>query len=326
MLIAPTMFSSVAVVVAAFVALGCAQSNSSYPSPPTVLGPEDVTGGSIEGFQPPHLFQDNGTYGPQVEIMHYYYDQWPIGLAAFPTGDSKALYACYTRGPYKYTLGKITNLTAEEPWPNQEINTPPGGLLDENLTSLTGYSMATNSTDHFISVQALYTDPKGRLWVLDTGRPTVTTDNGASTMAYAVVGGPKLVLMNRENGTIERTYTFPGDVHFPDSSINDVRFDLRHNITASGQGVAYIVDSSNEGRNAFIVLDLGTGKSWRRLDQHPSMLRTLILFIAYPSIAADMLRSDTYNNRASYAGIPTYIVSGQKRAGEAHSLIPSFSS
>jgi sugar lactone lactonase YvrE len=55
--------------------------------------------------------------------------------------------------------------------------------------------------------------------------------------------------------------------------MNDVRFDLRPNVTASGQGIAYIVDSSDEGRPGFIMLDLGTGESWRRLTQHPSTLR-----------------------------------------------------
>ena len=56
--------------------------------------------------------------------------------------------------------------------------------------------------------------------------------------------------------------------------MNDLRFDMRANATASGKGIAYIVDSSNEGRTGFIMLDLGTGHSWRQLTQHPSTLRT----------------------------------------------------
>jgi len=55
--------------------------------------------------------------------------------------------------------------------------------------------------------------------------------------------------------------------------MNDVRFDMRQNVTDSGEGIAYIVDSSNEGRNGLIMLDLGTGDSWRQLDEHPSVLR-----------------------------------------------------
>jgi len=60
-------------------------------------------------------------------------------------------------------------------------------------------------------------------------------------------------------------------VAYPDSYLNDVRFDLRKNVTASGKGVAYITDSSVEGRNGIIIVDLGTGESWRHLDGHPSV-------------------------------------------------------
>lgn len=29
--------------------------------------------------QDPGVIRDPGTYGPQVEIVHLYYDQWPTG-------------------------------------------------------------------------------------------------------------------------------------------------------------------------------------------------------------------------------------------------------
>lgn len=52
--------------------------------------------------------------------------------------------------------------------------------------------------------------------------------------------------------------------------LNDVRFDLTPSLTSSGQGVAYITDSSSEGRNAIIVVDLGSGEAWRRLMNIPA--------------------------------------------------------
>ena len=55
--------------------------------------------------------------------------------------------------------------------------------------------------------------------------------------------------------------------------MNDVRFDLRANVTTGGKGIAYIVDSSNEGRTGFIMLDLATGDSWRRLNGDHSVAR-----------------------------------------------------
>jgi hypothetical protein len=62
--------------------------------------------------------------------------------------------------------------------------------------------------------------------------------------------------------------------------MNDLRFDMRANITESGEGMVYIVDSSNEGRTGFVMIDLGTGESWRQLSQHPSTLR---IFADVPS-------------------------------------------
>ncbi|RFU23682.1 hypothetical protein B7463_g12657, partial [Scytalidium lignicola] len=204
--------------------------------------------------------RDTGTYGPPVEEVHYYYDQWPIGISVSKTG---RIFACYTRGTYKYTLGEISNLTAEVPYPNANLNSPPGGLAK----SRDGILFGSNDRDHFISVQALFNTPDDRLWVLDTGRPTVN-QTGTPSIAYAAPGGPKLVAINLTTNEIEKSYYFPADVHYPDSYMNDLRFDFRPNVTKSGKGLAYIVDSSNEGRNGFIMLDLGTGETWRHLTQN----------------------------------------------------------
>jgi sugar lactone lactonase YvrE len=53
--------------------------------------------------------------------------------------------------------------------------------------------------------------------------------------------------------------------------VNDIRFDLRASLTSSGKGVAYITDSSSEGRNGIIIVDLGTGESWRHLNNIPEV-------------------------------------------------------
>lgn len=217
------------------------------------------------------LRTDNGTYGPSLEEFHYYYDQWPIGLAVSSTG---RLFVCYTRGEYAYTLGEAVNKTAEAPYPSAESNLPVSALN----TSYNGIPFGSADSSGLISVQALYITPKTAtrdetLWALDTGRPSLTDSQGAVTVPYAQPGGPKLVAISLANDSIYETYTFPPDVHYPDSYMNDVRFDLRANTTTSGGGVAYIVDSSDEGRPGFIVLDLGTGESWRRLTQDPSVLR-----------------------------------------------------
>lgn len=249
-----------------------------------------------------HVRIDTGTYGPPLDEFHYYYDQWPIGLAVSRTG---RVFTCYTRGAYAYTLGEVVNQTAERAYPSQGLNTPPEGLWS---TDRNGVAFGSNDENHFISVQALYVTPDDTLWVLDTGRPTTTTTTTTTTnettgtvirMPYAAPGGPKLVAIDLATDTVARTYTLPADVHYPDSYMNDLRFDLRPNATTTtssasdgasgdgGGGIAYIVDSSNEGRTGFIMIDLGTGESWRQLDQHPSTLR----------VAEDV---------PSYNGIPGY--------------------
>lgn len=47
---------------------------------------------------------------------------------------------------------------------------------------------------------------------------------------------------------------------------SELRIDLRPNITASGKGVAYITDSSSEGRNGLVIVDIGAKQAWRHLD------------------------------------------------------------
>jgi sugar lactone lactonase YvrE len=214
---------------------------------------------------------DTGSYGPALEEYHYYYDQWPIGLAISSSG---RFFVSYTRGTYSFTLGEAVNKTAETPYPSAELNLP----ISQLNTSWNGIPFGSNNSTGLISVQALYITPENArrpetLWVVDTGRPTVLDGNGMPSMPYAQPGGPKILGINLGNDSVYATYTFPASVHFPDSYMNDIRFDLRPNLTSSGAGIAYIVDSSDEGRPGFIMLDLGTGESWRRLTQHPSVLR-----------------------------------------------------
>lgn len=217
---------------------------------------------------------DNGTYGPAIEEVHYYYDQWPIGIAVASDG---RIFTTYTRGSDRYTLGVVVNETAEEPYPSLELNLP----VDQLNTSWHGIDFGSGNSSAFISVQAVYVTPQanatGRpetLWVLDTGRPTIHNAQGDPSMPYAQPGGPKLVAISVANNSIYETFTFPSTVHYPDSYLNDLRFDLRPNVTGtSGKGIAYLVDSSNEGRPGFIMVDLGTGESWRRLTQDKSVLR-----------------------------------------------------
>lgn len=110
-------------------------------------------------------------------------------------------------------------------------------------------------------------DSADRLWILDTGR-VLTPDGILVTSTY---GGPKLVGVNLQTNQVFQTILFPQTVAYPDSYLNDVRFDLRPEVAPGGKGIAYITDSSVEGRNGIIMADLGTGETWRHLDGNPTV-------------------------------------------------------
>ncbi|MFT4112193.1 L-dopachrome tautomerase-related protein [Silvibacterium sp.] len=99
-----------------------------------------------------------------------------------------------------------------------------------------------------MSVQSVVVDAKDHLWILDTGRV-----EGAP----APLGGAKLVEVNLFSNSVERTIVFPREVAPADSYMNDVRLD-------DVRDRAYITDSS-ETTHGLIVVDLKSGKSWKRL-------------------------------------------------------------
>ena len=109
-----------------------------------------------------------------------------------------------------------------------------------------------------VSVQSVVVDPADRLWILDTGSPLF------QPTAY---GGPKLVCVDLTADKVTKKILFPQDVALPTTYLNDVRFDLRRN---SGGGIAFITDSAQRGPNGIICVDLASGESWRRLNDHPS--------------------------------------------------------
>ncbi len=108
-----------------------------------------------------------------------------------------------------------------------------------------------------VSVQSVVVDPADHLWILDTGSPLFQPTK---------YGGPKLVCVDLETNQVIKKILFPQNIALPTTYLNDIRFDLRR----GKEGVAYITDSSQNGSNGIIVVDLASGESWRRLNDHPS--------------------------------------------------------
>jgi len=122
---------------------------------------------------------------------------------------------------------------------------------------------ATNAGDQpdtLFSVQSVVVDPRNRLWALDTG--------SLDMQPVKSIEWIKLVGIDLSTNKVFKTIRFPEGVVTTNSYINDVRFDLRR-----GQdGMAFITDSSSAGDNGIIVVDLASGRSWRKLNKHRATL------------------------------------------------------
>jgi len=163
----------------------------------------------------------------------------PIGVTVSRTG---RIFMSFPRafdvGPYD--VAEIKN-GVPIPYPNAAVN---------RLSSLP-------QAGRLVSVQGLTVDADDRLWLLDLGiiktKPTSC-------------GGPKLVAVDLKTNRIVQTILFPRTVAGPNAYLNDVRVDLR----LGTAGTAFITDSSEKGPNGIVVVDLATGASRRRLNDHPS--------------------------------------------------------
>jgi len=101
----------------------------------------------------------------------------------------------------------------------------------------------------FVGANSLRVGPDGALWVVDRGAGGIG--------APLVDGGPKLVRIDLAANRVSRIYDL-ALVAQGASFVDDVRFN---------GDTAYLTDA---GRPALIVLDLGTGKARRVLENHPS--------------------------------------------------------
>ncbi|MEG4007339.1 L-dopachrome tautomerase-related protein [Microcoleus sp. Pol11C1] len=140
----------------------------------------------------------------------------------------------------EYTVAEVRNGQTVA-YPNPEINRPNPSDPSKSL----------------ISVQSVVVDPRDRLWILDTA---------SINFGPPQPGGAKLVGVDLGQNQIFKTIVFPPNVALPTTYLNDVRFDLRR----GKAGMAFITDSSDKGPNGIIVVDLDSGRSWRRLNDHPS--------------------------------------------------------
>jgi sugar lactone lactonase YvrE len=182
-----------------------------------------------------------GTTIGELELIHAFSGAMPTGVSVSHGGRIFVNFPRWDRDEdVTATVVELHN-GDEVPFPTMAWNQPA----------------STDDSTAFVSVQSIVVDPADRLWVLDTGRPE---------FELARPGGPKLVGVDLTTDTVFRTITFDPTVALETTYLNDVRFDLRR----GGGGVAFITDSSPQGPNGLIVVDLETGEAWRRLNDHRS--------------------------------------------------------
>lgn len=175
----------------------------------------------------------------RIESVASFYGPMPTGVTV-SQGDR--IFVNFPRWGDKvdYTVAEVKN-GQTVPYPNANINRPN----------------TNNQAESLISVQSVVVDPQDRLWILDTG---------SIEFAPTSYGGPKLIGVDLKTNRIFKKILFPQEVALPTTYLNDIRFDLRR----GKAGMAFITDSSMNGANAIIVVDLDSGKSWRKLNDHPS--------------------------------------------------------
>jgi sugar lactone lactonase YvrE len=177
-----------------------------------------------------------------AELVHAFPVQMPTGVTV--TDDGR-IFVCYPRwgDPVEFTVAELRD-GEEVAYPSVEFN-----VFDEQRPA-----------DCLVSVQSVVVDPVARLWLLDTG---------ATEFGPTIPGGPKLVCVDLESDEVIQTIRFASDVALETTYLNDIRFDLRR----GEAGMAFITDSGvGLGPTGLIIVDLASGRSWRKLTGHPAML------------------------------------------------------
>jgi sugar lactone lactonase YvrE len=138
------------------------------------------------------------------------------------------------------SVGEIQRDGSIKPYPDEEWNSWRTERKDE-----------LRASTHFVAVQSVVADGRGSLWVVDPAAP-----NAQET----VRNGPKIVQIELATNKVKRAYLVPPDVAGPKSYLNDIR------IAPDGR-YAYVTDSGRP--SGLVVLEIGSGKSWRVLSNAP---------------------------------------------------------
>jgi hypothetical protein len=84
------------------------------------------------------LIRDPGVYGPALEVVHLYWDQFPTGIAVSKNGRRFSNYPggldannTYRGTEPKYTIAELLPNNTERAFPSVEMNSPVSRTLEE---------------------------------------------------------------------------------------------------------------------------------------------------------------------------------------------------
>jgi sugar lactone lactonase YvrE len=175
------------------------------------------------------------------EVLAEFPDHWPSGIAPARDGRIFLSFPRVDPVPAPVNLGELIGGRVV-PFPDELVNT-----------------IDPSDTEHrFVNVHGIALGPRGRLLALDTG---------ARSFDACDPKAAKLYVIDLDRNAIVHGIGFPDEVCLPTSYLNDLVIDY----TRGKAGFAYITDSGPKGPNAIVVVDLDSGKSWRRLSGHASV-------------------------------------------------------
>jgi sugar lactone lactonase YvrE len=181
------------------------------------------------------------------EVVAEFPDHWPSGIAPARDGRIFLSFPRVDATPAPATLAELID-GKPVPFPDELVNT-----IDP-----------TDEAHRFVSVHGIALGPGNRLLALDTG---------ATAFDRCDPSAAKLFVIDLERNAIVHAIGFPHgqgiphDVVLPTSYLNDLVIDY----TRGKAGYAFISDSSPLGPNAIVVVDLDSGRSWRRLNKDRSV-------------------------------------------------------
>ncbi|WP_206106131.1 L-dopachrome tautomerase-related protein [Olivibacter sp. XZL3] len=179
---------------------------------------------------------DNVPDGPDRLELVFADDTYQLtGVAITAEGRLFTNYPLWS-STYQYALVESKEGNQVSPYPNESMNSWQNGQP---------------GMDKWVCVQAVYCDDQNYLWIVDPAAPMMET---------VVPDGPKLVKINPQTNTIERTFSLDS-ITSDTSYVNDVRVDTE-------RGFAYMTNSSEGG---ILVIDINSGAMKQVLQNHYSV-------------------------------------------------------